>query len=171
MDDKWILSYKDPRKKNWDLFILLLAIFNSFQVYIVYSFGNKLINELVWLKIIDILIDFVFVVDIIIMFFTSFLNRKGEEIRNRDEIWRHYIFTFMFFSDMVSIFGLLKHVYDFFGILSLFKIFRINRLKQLIEKSTILKDKKLVLKSFEYALYYLLMFHFFACGWNLSTFE
>lgn len=110
----------------------------------------------------------IFILDVVLMFVTTYQNIFCEEITDRTMIRIHYMNSFSFFVDMMSVLGILKHFHEDLGILSLFKIFRINRLKHFIEGSNLLKKYKLMLSFFEYALYYLLIFHFVACFWFYS---
>jgi len=56
-------------------------------------------------KVLDILIDLVFVADIILMFFTAAVNKRGVETKDANEIKNLYIGTVRFKTDILSIFG------------------------------------------------------------------
>lgn len=58
----------------------MLAIFNSVYVPVDFSFAIKEgpIEQI--FSIFDIIIDIMFLIDIILMFYTSYRNRKGEEV-------------------------------------------------------------------------------------------
>ena len=121
-----------------------------------------------FLFILELIIDIVFTVDILLMFFTTYRNKKGEEITDHALIRRNYIYSFNFVVDFLSIMGngLFRSIYHNFGLLSEFKIFRIDRLRKYIEESDLLQDTKLVLNFLKYSLHYLLIFHTIACYWN-----
>lgn len=106
----------------------MLAIFNSLFVPIDKSFTLEDGPSKSLLSIFDIIIDFIFLIDIILMLFTSYQNRKGEEVIDLGKIVRHYVFTFNFFVDFMSVLAMFKHIIVQFGILGLFKLFRIKRL-------------------------------------------
>ena len=118
--------------------------------------------------ILDILIDIVFMIDIALMFFTTYRNKKGEEITDHVLIRKNYIYSVNFVVDFLSILGnrLFRMINRNIGLLSEFKIFRIDRLRKYIEESDLLQDTKLVLNFLKYSLYYLLIFHLIACYWN-----
>ena len=68
-----ILSYKSPYKQYWDLFILLLALQNSYQIPIDLTFAPDYLNEM-WYQIFDNSVDFLFFIDMMLMFFTSYFD-------------------------------------------------------------------------------------------------
>jgi hypothetical protein len=68
---KYIITYKNKNKEKWDIFIILMAIVNSFCVPLQLSFDLDA-ETMDWLGRFDIFIDCVFIIDIILMFFTSF---------------------------------------------------------------------------------------------------
>jgi len=57
---------------RWDLFVILLVIYNCISIPFDVSFG-RLWDHLV-MDMIDSMIDIVFFLDIIITFFTTYLN-------------------------------------------------------------------------------------------------
>jgi len=72
------LSYKSNFKKKWDLFVLFFAIFNSLTIPFEQAFRPEFTDE-VWYRILNNIIDLMFVIDVIMMFFTSFLSKVGKE--------------------------------------------------------------------------------------------
>lgn len=73
---KYIISYKHEKKQNWDVFILLLALQNSLLVPIQLAFKPDALDAILYV-IFDNLVDILFIVDMAVMFLTSFLNNKG----------------------------------------------------------------------------------------------
>ena len=107
--NEWFISYKHSRKKNWDAFILVLAIYNSFYVPVAASFEFE---QSKFLFFCDIFIEIMFLIDVVLMMFTSYQNRRGEEITDLSLIRREYMLTFLFFVDIMSVMAMLKHVYE-----------------------------------------------------------
>jgi hypothetical protein len=77
--------------------------------------------------IFDIFVDILFIVDMVLMFMTSFQDNKGQHITDQKEIAKNYMRTKRFIFDVLAILGtdvfsLINPVFKFFG---LFKLTRI----------------------------------------------
>ena len=59
----------------------------------------------VWFDYVDNFIDALFVIDIGLMFITSYLNNKGQEIINYRSIAYNYVTSFRFYTDVFALFG------------------------------------------------------------------
>ena len=81
MPEKWIISFKAERKENWDLFVLLLAFQNSLLIPIDLAFNPEFTRD-VGVQIFDNIVDILFIIDMALMFMTSYLNKMGAEIFN-----------------------------------------------------------------------------------------
>lgn len=73
-----IISHKSRKKRYWDLLIVALAVYNSFLIPIDFSFYFYWRSEKTAV-IIDLIIDCVFLIDVIIGFLTTYLDRNGKE--------------------------------------------------------------------------------------------
>ena len=71
--ENYIISYQSPFKKALDMFILILAIFNSFVVPWEFAFLSA--HEKEGSFVIDEFIDTIFFIDILMSFFTSSLTK------------------------------------------------------------------------------------------------
>ena len=123
----------DYYKILWDNSVLVLAVINAFAVPVELSVYQEL-SDLMWYIIIDLIINFVFLVDVLIFFNTSYLNVEGERVRTRKDIALHYMFRGFFFIDFFS-----SIPYTLIGLpnlkpLKILKIFRITRLTKVINK-------------------------------------
>ena len=78
LPEKYILSFKTPFKQYWDLIILLLAVYNSIMIPIEQCYKPKILQS-AGFSAFNLLVDFIFLVDIILMFFTSVINFRGRE--------------------------------------------------------------------------------------------
>ena len=68
--DKYIFSYKNKIKEKFDLMMIFCAIINSFFIPLDLTFDfRKVIFERTSFKTIDNLIDFLFCIDLLLMFF------------------------------------------------------------------------------------------------------
>jgi hypothetical protein len=129
-----MISYKNPYKKWVDLFIIVLAIFNSVFFPIELAFRPHFAVT-VGYKVFDILVDVIFVLDIVVMYFTSFQDIYGQEIYESSKVARNYMNTRRFWVDSLSILGieLFTYIDPFFKYFSLFKIARVTRIDVFIK--------------------------------------
>ena len=75
---KYIISYKDIRKKRWNIFIMSLAIWNGF--FIPFDFAFKPAFAEHWAVVmLTLFVDICFVTDLVLGFFTTFLDNRGLE--------------------------------------------------------------------------------------------
>ena len=73
----YIIHYNSQFRIKFDLLIVLLALFTCFKIPLELSFGEELMfteQGRFYLHLIDHIIDFIFFIDIILNFFTSFIN-------------------------------------------------------------------------------------------------
>ena len=73
-----IISFRDPRKEAWDVLVLLLAIANSLLIPLEIAFEPTSFKSLAFL-IVDNILDLIFLIDFILMFFVSFYSKDGKE--------------------------------------------------------------------------------------------
>ena len=71
-------------KTRWDLLIMLLAMYNCFQVPLSISFDNEIIHSNFFL-VLNSMVDFIFLVDIFICFRTIFIDEKETSVVIRKE--------------------------------------------------------------------------------------
>lgn len=72
--ERFILSMNNKHKKRWDVCIIVFAIMNSFFTPFELAFE---VDNLPY-EILDNAIDAIFLVDIFLMFITSYMNREGK---------------------------------------------------------------------------------------------
>ena len=73
----------------WDLFIIVLAIYNSVQVPVKFVFGDKL--QTFKLGYLDDVAEFAFLIDIVITFFTTYINKNGKVETELTKIAKNYM--------------------------------------------------------------------------------
>jgi hypothetical protein len=86
----------------WDMLINILIILNCFSTPVDLAFPSYRSSINVYLNTLNA-VDFMFLVDIIITFFTSYENETMEIIDNHKLIAKNYILGWFFF-DIASIF-------------------------------------------------------------------
>ena len=116
-------EYKDEqidyyiRPNSWFIKIFDSSLFFSSMIYLIYVpyllsqkfFINK---ENDYLKIILIMIDIIYIIDVILNFFRAYINYEERLIRRTKQIVFHYLSTW-FFLDLIQaipLFSLLKYV-------------------------------------------------------------
>jgi len=100
------LSYKNKYKEVWSMMIIILAIHNSIwiPVEISFHFKDEIFNQSWWM-VMENVIDVLFILDIILSFYTSFRDgRGGEQVRSQ-VIAQEYMTSLTFYFDILSVFG------------------------------------------------------------------
>ena len=117
---------------------------------------------------IDYIIDFLFLADLILGFFTTFLHNHGHEEKDSREIFYHHTGHKGFYVDFLSICGnslFQKYISHYLNPLRLFKLFRIFKINTEIVESNVSEITKIYAILGKLVLYLLLWFHILACGW------
>ena len=149
---------------------MCFAAWNAWSVPYSVSFDIKLDNEVPML-VFNSMIDFLFFVDIILNFRTTYFDmNSGEEIFDEKEIAKHYIVSGKFFIDLLSSVPL-DIMLSFFlpdsasalSILGLLKMIRISRLNRFISYMRAREDTKLSMKLVTLTIFLLIYVHFVAC--------
>ena len=92
--ERWyIIRNSSSKRYYWDLFVITLALYNSFMTPFEFSFNYIMgKTEHAPLKQIDLVIDVIYVFDIIVGFLTSYIDAfTGDEIFGPIMIAKHYI--------------------------------------------------------------------------------
>lgn len=107
---KWTILHYSPFKAVWDWVILLLVIYTA--IFTPYS-AAFLLNEVEEqqrrtcgytcnpLNVVDLLVDVMFIVDILINFRTTYVNQNEEVVSHPGRIAQHY-FKGWFLIDIVA---------------------------------------------------------------------
>ncbi|XP_067397108.1 potassium voltage-gated channel subfamily H member 6 isoform X4 [Emydura macquarii macquarii] len=107
---RWTILHYSPFKAVWDWLILLLVIYTAvFTPYSAAFLLNEEQQEKRWdcgyscnpLNIIDLIVDIMFIVDIVINFRTTYVNINDEVVSHPGKIAIHY-FKGWFLIDMVA---------------------------------------------------------------------
>ena len=127
---------------------------------------DPLFTNYISYKIFDNAVDFIFLLDMIIMFITSFLNKStGQEIFDSVEIAKKYITSVRFLTDFLAILGtdVVTNVVPNFQIFGLFKMIRVFRMGGMINRLNIHEKIKASLNLIKLVFYILLFLHVTAC--------
>ena len=166
-----MVSQNDPRKTQWEVFVIVLAIYNSFYIPFEISFEPDELNSIKFL-ILNTIIDVMFGIDIFINFRTTFYHPvTGDEISDLKIIKTSYC-RGRFFLDLLSTVPF-DNIFQIFsdagsGVLALFsllKLFRVNRLGRIIARLNVSEDAKNSLKLFQLIFFIIMYIHCSGCAW------
>ena len=164
----------DSKRTGWDLFVMVLATFNVFQIPFNVAFEPPFMDTL-YFEIINGSIDFLFLVDIIVSFRTTSIDpTSGDEVTDPMEIARRY-FKGRFWIDALATvpFDKLGEVIvrensilalQLFGLLKLVRVLRLGRL---IAYLNLKDDVKMSLKLGKLVFFLVIYIHCYGCLWFL----
>lgn len=84
---------------------MVFSIYNALIIPFQISFGS-ISNNYTLMHTIEYFIDFIFLIDLIITFFTTRPDRRGYEIKDPYKIFVSYTKTWRFFFDFMALFGM-----------------------------------------------------------------
>lgn len=170
MNASYIIKFNHPYKIRWDLFVILLSLYNTFLVPIEVSFNPDFtnINYFFWA---DRIIDMFFALDIIINFRYAYIHK-----RTGDEIWDWRLIAFNYLKGRLIIdvlaaapFDLLGEVFNlnhsalkFFGLLKLIRILRVSRI---ITYLNFKDDVEITLRYVKIIFFLIIYIHCYSCFW------
>ena len=136
LNKKCIIRHEGNFKMRWDLFIIFLTIWNCISIPFFVSFD---VEEQIWLEVCDRLIDAIFFMDVVINFFTTYMNQKtNTEIFDYKKIAINYIFYGRFFVDVLATIPIDDFItmngsnntatFRLFGLLKLIRLLRLGRI-------------------------------------------
>lgn len=136
---RWIILQNNRYKIIWDFFIMLLLLFISIFVPILFAFTDEETFE--WM-IVFAFIDLMFLLDILIAFFTSYTSKQREVVSHK-QIASNYMKSWFAF-DVLSIIPLdyfivnneevrMNSLIRVAKIARLYKIFRLFRMIKLVK--------------------------------------
>lgn len=152
---------------------MILASWNCFITPYEIAFDHELSNN-PSIFLVNSIIDFIFFIDIILNFRTSFyISSTGDEIFDGRLIAKNYLMG-NFWFDILSCFPsdvILSNTntsLEFSTVLALFgllKLYRISRLNRIINFARARNDVKLVLRICQLLFFLLMYVHLVACSW------
>ncbi|XP_026672819.1 potassium voltage-gated channel subfamily H member 8 isoform X1 [Ceratina calcarata] len=164
---QFILSHYGGFKSCWDWLILLA----TFYVAIVVPFNASFINIDRPTMVSDVVVEALFIIDIVLNFRTTYVNRKGEVVSNSKSIAVNYLkgwfivdlvaalpFDFLYASDVYS------GEESGHGNIHLVKLTRLLRLARLLQKMDRYSQYSAVILTM-LMLFFILVAHWLACIW------
>jgi CRP-like cAMP-binding protein len=139
---RYLILPNDVPKQIWDTYMTFLVIFISFVVPYRVAFITEDEGISNW-DITMIIIDSCFAVDIVLNFFTAYINDNKEYVLDRKLIIRHYLLTW-FFLDVVSCipFNLILDVNNYNSLARVSRLPRLYKVIRIIRLTRMLKIAK-----------------------------
>jgi len=159
-----MISYKSTFRIRWDIFVLVLAVINGIYIPLKLSFDPPEMKTQVF-KIFDIIVDIFFISDIVIHFFVTYINKKGNEVFQFGSIASNHFKSVALYFDLLSVLGigLVAHINPLLRNFGFFKLFKILKIKNLINNSTMTDSSKAVANIFKLVLYLCIILNVIAC--------
>ena len=162
---KCMFRFSDKNRVRWDMFVIVLAIWNCFSIPYSLAFEPVAFNNPAF-RFFDYFIDFLFLIDIIVAFRTTFFNKVGDEVYNGWQIAANYIFGGRFFLDLLASLPFAEMFsvgsLEIFGIL---KLTRITRIGKIIAKLDLRDDSKAMVKVGQLLFFLIIYLHCLGCMW------
>ena len=155
----------------WDIFIIFVAVYFAFVIPMQIAFEGEFFSHEVF-DFANLVFGFLFFLDILISFRTSFFNQNtGEEVLAPKQIAVNYLSSFRFQVDLISAipFDLIllwfidAETAHRFKITSLIKLLRVFRISAMITYMNTTEDVKLLLELCKLLFFLLLYIHCTAC--------
>ena len=144
--DKFLFRPKDQFKIYWDIFVIVLSIWNAIQIPMAFAFPEAFDNVAVYTYS-DYVIDMCFIFDIIVNFRSCYVDSRTDElVDDPKKITKNYL-KGRFWVDLVAscnfdlIFLILapdmgdNAVTSLFGMLKLVRLLRLGRMVTYLSKS------------------------------------
>lgn len=166
-----VFSIQDSRLTKWSFVTSMLAVFTVFCIPFLVAFTQGIGQTNVVVSL-EILIDLVYMFDIVISFRTSFINRHtGDEIFEPRDIAKHYLISGKLLVDILAAFPFDHVVYSFnsdssaWRYLAFLRVIRVYRLQKLLIYLRARDEVKLIIKFFQLMLYLIMYVHVVGCLW------
>lgn len=171
-----IIRVSHSFRVKWDLFVMALALWNVFCVPFTLVF-NPDFGKQPEVMALNLLIDAVFLVDIVLTFRTSFYSATtGDEILSPALIAKNYLIGKFWIdaltaipSELVDSFYTshssevsIRSILALFGML---KLYRVSRLNRIISYTRARSDVKLGIRIVQLVLFLFTYVHLLGCGW------
>ena len=170
---RWFWRAHSQKRLRWDLYIMLLATINCFQIPYIVAFTDG--DDSSWYSIVfNTIIDIWFMTDIIINFRTSYITpTSGEEIMNFKLIAFEYLKGRFWIDLLASIpFDYIVLIFStddsnswILQTISLLKLVRVLRLSRLITHLNLKNEVKISLRLIKLVFFVVLYLHCIGCIW------
>ncbi|KAI1291721.1 Potassium voltage-gated channel subfamily H member 8 [Halotydeus destructor] len=170
---RFILSHYGAFKSFWDWLILIATFYVAIVVPYSASFRDTMNQEPIRTIYTDVFVEVVFIIDIILSFGTTFVNKKGEVVTKSRSIVKHYLKGW-FLCDLLAAlpFDVLyaANLYSRNTLIHLLKLTRLLRLVRLFAKMDRYSQYSYIILTL-LMLMFSLVAHWLACLWYVIAVE
>lgn len=158
-------------KTYWDLLIIILAIYNCFQIPFQIAFDPAFLDTQP-VNIFNSVIDFLFLMDIVVAFRTTYFDiHSGEEVFESKKTAIVYLKS-RFFIDFIStipVDTISEYIFNTknknLALFSTLKLVRVSRVSRMITRLNVARETKHVLKLMQLVFYLIMYLHILGCVW------
>lgn len=175
-DTKYVIMPESPKKQRWDILIALLLVYTGLAVPLRVAFYDIASPGFI---VFELLIDFCFITDIVLTFFSAYEKHGIIEVRHK-QIAQAYLQGW-FWIDLISSIPFqlfeLNHDNQSSGFLQIVRLFRVLRLLKLLRFTKKNGASAQLAKSFQLTssvasmvgllIFVLFLTHLYACFWFL----
>eukprot|EP00854_Cymbomonas_tetramitiformis_P013547 gene13547-16012_t len=170
---EWFIDPRSPFRNHWDFFLIGFVMYNC--VFIPYQMSFDAPSD-TRLEVFELVIDSLFVLDILLNFFTGYFDSAGRLVGSKVEIRGNYLKTW-FPVDLLASFPLEQCMYilgeepsENTQIFALLKFPRLLRLGRLLKYMNKLKGANMLIamRIFQLVLLVCLICHWMACLWHMA---
>lgn len=170
-----LFRVNDPWRTRWDLFIILLALYNSVSVPL--EVGFEFEESYLGLKVVGYCFDFFFAMDIVVNFRTAYLDEEGKEVTRPRAIAWMYASSGRLVVDVLATFPfeILANIIGEFmptgklKLVKLLKLVRLIRLRRIITYLHTTHSFKVVMRGITILYILFLYVHMSGCLWVAIT--
>ena len=169
-----------PMRMNWDLLIIILALYNCIMIPMSLAFTQNISNSKP-ISIFESIVDTLFILDILLNFRTTYVNPKTNiEITEPAKVARNYISSVRFPIDVLASLPL-----DMFvnldpndkenqfkiRLLGIAKLMRLLRLGRIITYMRVNASLKIGIRIFQLLMILIVLVHWLSCIWYIFVNE
>ena len=169
-----MIRHNNPLRLRWDLFVMLLAIYNCISIPFDSAFSPE---ANLWYDLFEGTVDVCFALDIFINFRTTFLNsNSGLEVVSTTKVAWNYLKGGRFLVDLLASIpfeALYGYIFPNSGdnetlkLLGLLKLIRLLRLQRVIRYMKFKTGLKIGLRIVQLLFILLLIVHWIGCTWYI----
>lgn len=144
LSNKFMIRYSSDFRLYWDIWIIVLAIWNSIYIPYDIAFEPEASQNALMITF-NALIDFNFLLDIVLTFRTTYYDKEGEEIFDWKLISKKYLLG-RFTIDLISTIPLDLSGLSILQTFQLLKLLRLSRISKIIKNLPLKEDIKASIK-------------------------
>jgi len=164
------VRHSSSTKIRWDLVIMGFVFLSGISIPLDIAYNDILSYGFIrFLEVLDYIYLGVFVPDLLLSFFVTFLDENGVEHTDLRATGAHYIKTW-FPVDALAIFPF-EVINKSSGVLSLFKVLRLLRVGKVLKESNVMmtSGRGIMFRALRILLSIMLLVHWFACLWRVTA--